>query len=153
MSTPVKAEPNLVPLLDLIFQLIMFFMICVNFVGEQVNADIQLPTSQSARPMDRAETDVLFLNLDAKGIVHVPGEPRPLTTPAAVQVYLRRQFNDAKNVAIERGDKEGRVRTSVIIRADRNSTYLQVFQLMLWCRDVGYRKIEQRAFIKTEAGA
>ena len=67
MSTPVKADPNLVPLLDLVFQLIMFFMICVNFVGEQVNADIQLPTSQSARPMDKTDADVLFLNLDAQG--------------------------------------------------------------------------------------
>ncbi len=36
----VKADPNLVPLLDLVFQLIMFFMICVNFVSEQVNSDI-----------------------------------------------------------------------------------------------------------------
>jgi biopolymer transport protein ExbD len=153
MSIPIKAEPNLVPLLDLVFQLIMFFMICVNFVGEQVNADIQLPTSQSARPMDRAEPDVLFLNLDPRGIVHVPSEPQPLTTPAAVQVYLRRQFNDAKNLSIERGDKEGRVHTTIIIRADRNSTYQQVFQLMLWCRDAGYRRIEQRAYIKTEGPA
>lgn len=150
MSTPVKAEPNLVPLLDLVFQLIMFFMICVNFVGEQVNADIQLPTSQSARPMDQAEADVLFLNLDAKGHVHVPGEPQPLTTQGAVQAYLRRQYGDAGRLAVERGDKSGKVRTRVIIRADKNSTYLQVFQLMLWCRDVGYRKIEQRAFIQTE---
>src|SRR5579871_6217892 len=109
MSTPVKAEPNLVPLLDLVFQLIMFFMICVNFVGEQVNADIQLPTSQSARPMDKAEVHVLFLNLDAKGNVHAPGEPNPLTTPAAVQVYLRRQYSDAKSLAIDRGDKSGKV--------------------------------------------
>ncbi len=27
-----EAEPNLIPLLDLVFQLIMFFMITVNFV-------------------------------------------------------------------------------------------------------------------------
>ena len=150
MSTPVKADPNLVPLLDLVFQLIMFFMICVNFVGEQVNADIQLPSSQSARPMEKAEVDVLFLNLDAKGDVHVPGEPQPLTTPAAVQAYLRRQYGDAGRLAVQRGDKSGKVNTTIIIRADRNSTYLQVFQLMVWCRDVGYRKIEQRAYIKPE---
>jgi biopolymer transport protein ExbD len=53
-------------------------------------------------------------------------------------------------LAVERGDKSGKVKTRVIIRADKNSTYLQVFQLMLWCRDVGYRKIEQRAYIQTE---
>ena len=42
------------------------------------------------------------------------------------------------------------MKTSIILRADRNATYLQVFNLMLWCRDVGYRKIEQRAYVKTE---
>jgi len=151
VSTPVKSDPNLVPLLDLVFQLIMFFMICVNFVGEQVNADIQLPTSQSARPMDKVESDVLFLNLDAQGNVHVPGEPQPLTTPAAVQFYLRRQYGDTSRFAVERGDKNGKVNTTIIIRADRNSTYMQVFQLIVWCRTVGYRRIEQRAYIKTEA--
>jgi biopolymer transport protein ExbD len=150
MSIPVKAEPNLVPLLDLVFQLIMFFMICVNFVGEQVNADIQLPTSQSARPMDKTDLDVLFLNLDAQGHVHVPGEAQPLTTQGAVQAYLRRQYGDAKRVSEVRGDKSGKVNTRIIIRADKNSTYLQVFELMVWCRDAGYRKIEQRAYIKTE---
>jgi biopolymer transport protein ExbD len=150
MSTPIKAEPNLVPLLDLVFQLIMFFLICVNFVGEQVNQDIKLPTSQSARPMDKSESDVLFLNLDAQGAVWAPGEPRPLTTPAAVQFYLRQQYADAKRLAEERGDKSGRVQTSIIIRADRDSTYKDVFFLMKWCRDVGYRKMQQRAYVKTE---
>ena len=60
----IRAEPNLVPLLDLVFQLIMFFMVCVNFVSQQVNEDIKLPVAQSARPMDKTEVDVLFLNLD-----------------------------------------------------------------------------------------
>src|SRR3954452_13170547 len=58
-----SAEPNLTPLLDVVLQLLMFFMMCVNFVTEQVSEDIKLPDSQSARPMDKSETDVLFLNL------------------------------------------------------------------------------------------
>ena len=58
-------EPNLVPLLDMVMQLLMFFMISVNFVSEQVNESIQLPVAQSARPMDKTDTDVLFLNLAA----------------------------------------------------------------------------------------
>jgi biopolymer transport protein ExbD len=45
-----KAEPNLTPLLDVVLQLLMFFMMCVNFVTEQVNSDIALPDAQSARP-------------------------------------------------------------------------------------------------------
>src|SRR3954454_21081692 len=57
------AEPNLIPLLDVVFQLLMFFMMCVNFVSEQNNEDVKLPDSLSAQPMDKAETDVLFINL------------------------------------------------------------------------------------------
>src|SRR5438270_9862169 len=56
-------EPNLTPLLDMVLQLLMFFMMCVNFVTEQVSEDVKLPVSQSARPMDKTESDVLFLNL------------------------------------------------------------------------------------------
>src|SRR5947209_19097482 len=56
-------EPNLTPLLDVVLQLLMFFMMCVNFVTEQVSGDIKLPVSQSARPMDKTETDVLFINV------------------------------------------------------------------------------------------
>src|SRR3954454_392237 len=57
------AEPNLTPLLDVVLQLLMFFMMCVNFVTEQVSGDIKLPVSQSARPMNKSETDVLFVNV------------------------------------------------------------------------------------------
>src|SRR6516162_11643096 len=57
------AEPNLTPLLDVVLQLLMFFMMCVNFVSEQVTEDIRLPQSQAVKPMDKADTDVLFINL------------------------------------------------------------------------------------------
>src|SRR5689334_3835522 len=56
-------EPNLTPLLDVVLQLLMFFMMCVNFVSEQVNEDIRLPNSQAVKPMDKADTDLLFINL------------------------------------------------------------------------------------------
>src|SRR4051812_13993459 len=63
LSISSTAEPNLTPLLDVVLQLLMFFMMCVNFVTEQVNEDIKLPDSQSAKPMDKTESDVLFINL------------------------------------------------------------------------------------------
>src|SRR5215471_6124973 len=94
-GSDIKAEPNLVPLLDLVFQLIMFFMICVNFVSEQVNKDIQLPVSQSARAMDKGEVDVLFLNMDRDGNLMISGQPRPLNTHGEIQYYLRQQYSDA----------------------------------------------------------
>src|SRR5438445_4074680 len=90
-----RADPNLTPLLDVVLQLLMFFMMCVNFVTEQVNQNIELPVAQSARPMDKGEVDVLFLNVDRKGNLVVPGHDS-LTTSAAISYYLRQQYTDAE---------------------------------------------------------
>src|SRR5947207_14774133 len=90
------AEPNLTPLLDVVMQLLMFFMMCVNFVSEQVNEDIKLPVAQSARPMDKRLGEVLVLNMDAQGQLIVPGRSRPLTTPLEIATYLKQEYADAK---------------------------------------------------------
>src|SRR5881392_2560363 len=92
-----KAEPNLTPLLDLVLQLIMFFMISINFVNEEVNEEIKLPISQAARPMSKSEGEVLFMNLNQKGELAVPGrDPMDLL---GMKVYIRQQFEDAKRLS------------------------------------------------------
>jgi biopolymer transport protein ExbD len=123
----------------------MFFMVCVNFVSQQVNEDIKLPVAQSARPMDKTEMDVLFLNLDQSGKLIVPGRDQPLTTLPQMRVYLRQVYEDAKHVAQESGDKTGRVKTTVVIRGDRRTTYQQMFDLMQLCKEAGYQKLQLRA--------
>jgi biopolymer transport protein ExbD len=151
-SLEIRAEPNLVPLLDLVLQLIMFFMICLNFVNEQFNnKDIILPFAQSARPMDKGEVDVLFLNLDSKGSLIVPGREQPLSSMGAKQLYLRQEYDNAKRLAELRDDKSGKVNTSIIIRADRGATYGQIYELLRLCKDAGYHKLQLRAMTKTGA--
>jgi len=70
MSAPLgeeRVEPNLVPLLDLVLQLVMFFMVCVNFVSEQINANVQLPASTSAKEMmAKTVTDLLVINIEVQ---------------------------------------------------------------------------------------
>jgi biopolymer transport protein ExbD len=146
----IKADPNLVPLLDLVFQLIMFFMICVNFVSEQVNEDIKLPVAQSARVMDKGEVDVLFLNVDQHGKVMVPGRQKPLITTGEKTFYLSQQHADTLRSMKDKGDKSGQVKTSIIIRADLGANYGDIFELMHLCRAAGYQKVQLRAYIRTK---
>lgn len=149
-TNEIRAEPNLVPLLDLVFQLIMFFMVCVNFVSQQVNEGIKLPVAQSARPMDRSELDVLFLNVDKDGQLVLPGREQPLTTLPQMRVCLRQIYADTKRAAEEKGDKDGRVKTVVVLRADKRATYLRIFELLQLCKEVGYQRLQVRAL--TQAG-
>src|SRR3954469_8341449 len=60
--------PNLVPLLDLVLQLIMFLMITANFVKmETFDESIKLPLVQQARPLELKDAAFVFLTLTRDG--------------------------------------------------------------------------------------
>src|SRR5438552_19092139 len=81
-----KCEPNLVPMLDMVLQLVMFFMVCANFVMEQVNDTIKLPEAIAAEPIRARDPDTIFLNVNKKGVV--------LLTPLQVESNSRRPTLD-----------------------------------------------------------
>jgi biopolymer transport protein ExbD len=167
------SEPNLTPLLDVVLQLLMFFMMCVNFVNEQVNEDIKLPKSQAVKPMDKAEADYLFINLkpfalvdfqdrlpsdvlarvqekfrDGDECILVPGK-EPMKRNE-LRVWLKQQYEDAKQVAEQRGEKN--VNTAVVIRGHKDAEYGQVFEILQLCKNVGYRRLMLRALTKSSPG-
>ena len=60
------ADPNLTPLLDLVLQLLMFFMICADFKrADRQNPTVNLPVSQSAVPRSSSAKEVINVNLRA----------------------------------------------------------------------------------------
>jgi biopolymer transport protein ExbD len=144
----VKAEPNLTPLLDLVLQLLMFFVMTVNFVSTEVRDDVKLPVAQSARPMDKSLDKVLMLNMDAKGQLFILGLDRPLTNQGEIGYFLRKEFGDAQLLAKARGDKAGEVKTAVIIRADQDVKYEKVYQLLRACKEAGYKSMQLRATVR-----
>ena len=77
MSSEVRAEPNLTPLLDVVFQLITFFMLVINFSNDNYDQRVRLPVAGSARPIDDGEriaADQLVLNIDQQGHLLFSGE-------------------------------------------------------------------------------
>jgi biopolymer transport protein ExbD len=137
------AEPNLIPLLDLVLQLVMFFMMCANFAMQENDQSIKLPTSQQAKPVAETGPDVLHLGIDQDGAVRVVGKP-PLTTDEEIVTFLKLDVYEAnKRRAAAKGD--GEVRTLVIIRADKNTAYDKVYRVMRQCQQAGLRKLQLRA--------
>src|SRR6266566_2574879 len=145
------AEPNLTPLLDLVLQILMFFMVTVNFAQDQqqVSANVKLPDSETARPLSQAkDRDPIFLNLQLRSgeggkpeyVVEVPSvdtskDMTPQQSEAArfksqdqAKIWLHGKFLDLK-----RDNKNGEVTNSVIIRADKDAEYAEVFRLLGAC--------------------
>src|SRR5262245_20440344 len=52
-----EMEINLTPLLDLILQLVMFFLACANFAADQASSNVQLPLSTSAQEIQPKTED------------------------------------------------------------------------------------------------
>ncbi len=144
-----KAEPNLVPLLDVVLQLIMFFMLTVNFVqNDQVNESIKLPVAQSAVPLDKTVKEVLFLNMNHEGQLVVAGETnldtRSKEGRAKIKSYLSRQLEQAQRRLAASKNKEDEGKFLVVVRADKRAMYKDVYQLLSLCDDAGYRKWQLR---------
>jgi len=58
------AEPNLTPILDMVFQLITFFMLVINFKAAELDLSLMLPVIGSAKPLkEGADIKLMVLNV------------------------------------------------------------------------------------------
>jgi biopolymer transport protein ExbD len=128
-------EPNLTPLLDMVLQLIMFFMICVSFVGRESDFALLLPVMQHACPPEPSG-ERLVLNVDRAGILHVINHA-PLHSDGDILSLLHGWANSG-----EHGDHRGK--RLVIIRADAQADYRTVHHLMALCKKVGLSRFQLR---------
>ena len=156
MSAPVgneiKAEPNMTPLLDLVLQLVMFFMLVANFVMDQVNETIKLPTAIEAKALDKTVDAYVILNVNQQGKVLLgrSEEANVLEGPVQVRQHMKNVFELDKARTKPADWEQGKGRSVIILRAHKDCTYKMVHDVMQACRDAGYADIQLRA-VKAES--
>ncbi len=123
-----KAEPNLTAMLDMVMQLLMYFIMCVNFAGQQYSEDVKLPEAQSARPAGKGEGEVLWLNVLQNGNVKPLGKNE--MEAAELRDWLQKRYLDALSHS-----KDGKNHTAIILRADKDATYEAVYKVMHLCKE------------------
>lgn len=143
-----KAEPNLTPLLDVVFQLITFFMLLINFSNDNYDARVKLPIAGSARPMDESQVvsdDHLVLNIEKNG--HLIAEGKSMYLTQAMD-YIKKQSQlvtmNLKAVG-QKPAKDGSLPTSIILRADRDASFDAVYSMINACQVHGFRKFALKA--------
>jgi biopolymer transport protein ExbD len=133
-------EPDLTAMLDLVMQLLMYFIMCANFIDQENTAEVLLPVAQMAKPITADDSDVLFLNVDQDGKVLILGEP-PKDLDAT-RLWLDNRALEAKSKS---GD--GPIRTAIVVRAHRDASYDSVYRLMQACKEKGFKRFKLRAMI------
>lgn len=135
-----SSEPNLTPLLDMVLQLVMFFMLVANFVMDEMSDKIKLPVANQAKPLTSNDKNITYLNVDRNGRVLVPSRD-PLLTPQEITFHMRE---------IARNHPEGEKAKdfiTVIIRADKEAKFRDIFKSMAAIKSAGFKKLQLRAEI------
>jgi biopolymer transport protein ExbD len=151
VSNEASAEPNLTPILDLVFQLITFFMLVMNFKAASMDLSLKLPVVGSAKMVDTKGTvDLLVLNVDAEGRLRVYGQEK-----SDIQKYLQTEAMTSLIVAqrkhpeLKLGDE---LPSIVVIRADKATPFRLLNRVIATCQEYGFRNFALKAMNKADGG-
>jgi biopolymer transport protein ExbD len=149
MSHDVKADPNLTPMLDMVFQLITFFVMMITFKSAEIDFNLSLPVVGSARPVKtEGRTGVLVLNIDSAGNLRTTQPIRDLDSFVRVQSQATLLANRMTQADLEGG---GELPTTVVIRADRATPFGKLNRVIKACQQNGFRKFAMKALEKEPA--
>ncbi len=99
-----QEEPtlNLTPMIDVVFQLLIFFMVATTFLDPEKEIEIELPEAESGT-VSEAETDDLVINVFADGHIVLSGQE--LSRDDLLQRLRGAAANDPQTAVTIRGDR------------------------------------------------
>jgi biopolymer transport protein ExbD len=148
LSSDNRAEPNLTPLLDMVFQLITFFMLVVNFKTAALDLNLRLPVVGSARPVESQATDLLVLNIDKEGTLRVYNNPvKDIPGYIANEAGASRLAARRMNPKFQEGDD---LPTTIVVRADKETPFKLLNRVIASCQENGFRNFSLKALNRKE---
>jgi biopolymer transport protein ExbD len=132
-------NPNLTPLLDVVLQLITFFMMLVHFgvTIEGTTRAVRLPMAPAALPSGQLALDRLSVMIDRQGRLLAGNQA--LEGPAA-EAWWDRQARRRREGQETLGGPVAELPTVVIIRADRAASYGAVRRALIAAQTRGFAR-------------
>ncbi len=115
---------SMTPLIDIVFLLLIFFLVATRFAEEEREFHLNLPEASEAQPLTKKPQD-LFINIDRRGQYFVTGKSLDANQLLAV---LRRASDNNPHI-------------SAIVRADENCRWQPIMTAMNLCVKAGIRNV------------
>jgi biopolymer transport protein ExbD len=121
---------NLTPLIDIVFNIMIFFLLTAHFTRSAESETVDLPTATQTSDDEQAVRR-LVITIHEDGSLHVAGQP---ATADGVETALVELLSGDRNVQVQ-------------IRSDKDVPYGTVEPLLLMCaqhgvQDVGFKVFE-----------
>lgn len=114
---------NMTPMFDMMFLLIIFFLVTSQFEREEKELDVQLPEGTEAMPLTARPREI-YINIDAAGQYYVD---RKILTLGELEQFLRQASTNNPATA------------TVIVRADKRAQWDHVAAAFRACNQAGIR--------------
>jgi biopolymer transport protein ExbD len=123
-------EGDMTPMIDMTFQLIAFFMVLINFSEVEQNQEVNLPSSELAKPPDVPYEEPLTVQMLADGTILFGGDKMDsqglgsalLTEAQIIRAHSEKKLSDV----------------TVVIRADKEAKTGKVQEIIEKCQDAGF---------------
>src|SRR3954452_3900062 len=119
LSNETNAEPNLTPILDMVFQLITFFMLVLNFKANAMDKDMALPVVGSAKApteKDSSSEEVMVVNINKRQQITMFNQ--------VIDNFKSRVTSEANIARIKYSLKPGdKIPATIAIRADTTTPF------------------------------
>ena len=127
---------NMTPMIDVVFLLIIFFLVSSHLARQEVHMQLDLPAAGNSQEILEVETPTLVVNVTAARKLVARGHS---LTPAELESQLKK--------AIQKKGKNLEVR----IRSDQQVPYEVVEPIMLSCARAGIWNVTFAVFRENEA--
>jgi len=149
------AEADMTPMIDLVFQLVAFFMIVTNFDQQQADERVKLPMDQLAQPPVEVRRNTFTVNVgfirDETGkILSAPLVMNPESGEVDVMTYGKVYLPKEAAIARAQGGKERVDDTIINIRADMEVPTGMVQELIKLAQEAGFSKFALKAMAGDE---
>ena len=129
-KTPSKSFINLTPLVDMLFIILLFFLVTSTFI-DQPNIQLELPTTKHT-PTSKVDEQVLTISRDGRLFF----QNEPVERKELIQV-LKKAFSQQKE-------------KTLVLRADKNVPYGLVVDVMDAAKGAGLKKIVAPTIVDPE---
>ncbi len=129
-KTPSKSFINLTPLVDMLFIILLFFLVTSTFI-DQPNIQLELPTTKHT-PTSKVDEQVLTISRDGRLFF----QNEPVERKELIQV-LKKAFSQ-------------QTEKTLVLRADKNVPYGLVVDVMDAAKGAGLKKIVAPTIVDPE---
>ena len=124
---PSKAEIPLAPMIDVVFLLLIFFLVRWNYQQDEQDLSVSVPTSEQGETHQRQLGEII-INVRAEGLITIDGQTLTDQQLSIRLSSIARSFRD---------EKTGKSRQPVRIRGSAEVEYQRIVEVISLCQEAG----------------